>query len=115
MIEANLVEEWIYAVKFDVNSGKYEEAILDVNDMSIDEPDEIWKFILEVLKETNNEKVLSRLAAGPLENLLSLNPERAYEQIEMEARKNDKLRAILGGLWQNLIPDDIWKKLQKIK
>lgn len=117
MINKKLVTHWIKLQEFDYDSKNAEPYLWasdEVLDLSLLEPQLCFEFILCVLKETNDTKVLLNLAAGPLENLLSLNPEQAIELIEKEAVKNPLLKVTIKGVWQNMMSDSIWKRLNKI-
>lgn len=55
------------------------------------------------------------VAAGSFEDLLSIYPNEAITLIENEIKTNLKLKSMLGDVWQNLIPDEIWERLKKIR
>lgn len=78
-------------------------------------PAECWELILEVVSQTDDKWVLTNLAAGPLESLLSHHPNEAIDWIEREAWKSPTFRELLDDVWQNLMPDEIWERLQLLK
>ena len=77
-------------------------------------PDEAWKIILEILEISDNEFVLSNLAAGPLEDLLVYHGENLISQMQAEANNNIKFKNLLQQVWQNRMSDELWVKIQKI-
>jgi hypothetical protein len=76
------------------------------------DPEAAWQFILAVLAEDRSNKVLQTLSAGPLEDLLSKHPYTMIKRVEAEARSNPHFAKLLGGVWQNRIPDDVWRRVQ---
>jgi hypothetical protein len=114
---SNLAKYWIeyQSLPHDsVESKKLEWAMLEERDLLYKNPKECFNFILEVLRQTDDEWVLANLAAGPLESLLAHNPYDAIEWVAEESFRNPKLKKILCGVWQNLMPDDVWQRLQKL-
>lgn len=78
-----------------------------------DDPDLAWEIILAILDEDSRDKVIENLAAGPLEELLGTHGEAVIERVELHARQRPEFRHLLGGVWQNSMPDTIWAKVQK--
>ena len=75
-------------------------------------PDDCWAVILEVLSRNPPDKVISVLAAGPLEDLIDDHGPEFIERIEIESRRNPSFRNLLGGVWQSSTPD-IWSRVQR--
>ncbi len=63
------------------------------------EPDDCWRAILRVLELEPPDKVISILAAGPLEDLIGRHGPQFIDRIETESRRNPKFRHLLGGVW----------------
>jgi hypothetical protein len=80
-----------------------------------DYPELAWKGILEALSQSRMEPHLGTLAAGPLEDLLSLHGDLVIERVEAEARSNTKFAQILGGVWKYKMSDEIWARVQIAK
>lgn len=74
-------------------------------------PDAVIDFVLEVLKIEDNDAVLGLLAAGPLENAISMT---TIERIEREAAAHDKFRWLLGGVWYSSAPEPLKARLDAI-
>ncbi len=87
----------------------------DLTTKAITQPQDCWDLIVQISKETNDDWVLTNLASGPLETLLASHPHTVIEQLEAAARDDRKIRFLVTNLWQNLIPDDVWARLQKLK
>jgi hypothetical protein len=83
-----------------------------VNDLCSKEPEEAFAFILVALAHDRSDRIVANLAAGPLEDLLARQPHRVIERVEAEARSNPQFAHLLGGVWQNAIPDDVWQRVQ---
>ena len=118
MKKSELIKSWIHLQTLDQDSeeaGDLMWASDDVLDLSMSSPLECWKFILEVILQTDDEWVLTNLAAGPLENLLAMNGDEAIILIEKEIPHNAKLKSLLQGVWKNLISDSVWDHLQSLK
>jgi hypothetical protein len=77
-----------------------------------DYPELAWKSILEALNQPRMQPHLGTLAAGPLEDLLSLHGELVIERVETEARDNTKFAQLLEGVWQHKMSEDIWARVQ---
>jgi len=114
----DLVKSWIALQRLPQNSVAAEEltwVLMEVGGLVQWQPTEGFNFILEVLKQTDDEWVLTNLAAGPLESLLAIHPKEGLTLIEREIPQNPKLKNILQDVWQNLMPEETWQRLQKLR
>jgi hypothetical protein len=66
--------------------------------------------ILVILEKKPPDKVMSVLAAGPLEDLIDRCGEEVIDNIERLARQNPKFKNLLGGVWECSTPD-IWSRV----
>ena len=57
----------------------------------------------------------SLLAGGPLETLLAWHGQAFIDRVEYEARNNDAFRQLLGGVWRQDMPDDIWDRITQVR
>lgn len=80
-------------------------------DLREDDPDGMIDLILEILKIEANPVLLSLLAAGPLEDVISAG---TIDRIEREARVNERFRDLLGGVWYYRAPDDVKTRLDAL-
>ena len=116
--KANLAKSWIQLQGVSQESEQAQElmwAAVRLNRLALSAPSECWDIVLDIINQTNDDWVLTNVAAGPLENLMALHSDEVINWIEKEARSNSKLKKLLSGVWKNLIPSDAWVRLQNIK
>src|SRR4051794_10916279 len=68
------------------------------------EPEIAWPAILQILEHELTEDQTSVLAAGALEDLLAVHGAQFIERVEHEALRNQRFNHLLGGVWQNQMP-----------
>jgi hypothetical protein len=76
-----------------------------------DNPDAAIDLIVAILEVETDERVLGFLAAGLLENVISM---RSIDRIEREAATNEKFRWLLGGVWYWSEPDELKARLDAV-
>lgn len=113
----SLAEGWI--AFWSAPEGSQEREALDwvwdkEYDLMQQEPDEIWRLILEILRRNSSDKIQEVLAAGPLEDLLAKYSSGVIERVEAEAKSNPMFAQLLGGVWKNSMTDDIWARVQAV-
>src|SRR5687768_2537237 len=112
----HLVEAWIAGHESEDGTSEQERnwwAISQVMDWALDgEADRLWVFILTTYKQDLSDRVVSVLVAGPLEDLLAKHGPMFIERVEELARQDQKFNFLLGGVWQNTMTDEIWKRVQ---
>jgi len=74
-----------------------------------------WRLIVNTINKDTQKKSLRMLAAGPLEDFISIHGINFIELIEDEARINSELRWILGGVWKGSANDEIWHRIERIR
>lgn len=79
-----------------------------------EESEAALSFILEVLRRNRSPQILEVLSAGPLEDLLAKHGERIIGAVEQEAKNNPSFATLLGGVWQNEMPNAIWARVQAV-
>jgi hypothetical protein len=84
-------------------------------DVVHDEPEVAWTAILQILARPLTQDQISILAGGPLEDLLAVHGPQFIERIEHEAAQNPRFNHLLGGVWQNQMPPEIWERVQKTR
>jgi hypothetical protein len=72
--------------------------------------DLIVEFINQVLERRSTEEVMDNLAAGPVETMLFHGQEVALNLIVEEAQRNRLFKQMLGGVWKNNLPDELWER-----
>ena len=77
--------------------------------------DFLWGFIQSTYRRDLPDKVVAVLAAGPLEGLLAKRGTEFIDRVEELARKDPKFNHLLGGVWRNTMPDEVWQRVQSIR
>jgi hypothetical protein len=85
-----------------------------IKDLIFENPEIAWLIIKKVLKKDSSKKMMSLLAAGELESLLATHGNQFIDRVEEEAKKNPDFAKLLGGVWQNNISDENWKRIEKV-
>jgi len=87
-------------------------ALMDFErDLREEDPDRAIDLIVEILKIESNPVLLSMLAAGPLEDVISM---KTIERIEREAAADKRFRDLLGGVWYFRAPDELKARLDAL-
>jgi|ERR1700674_945077 len=85
------------------------DAILD---LTYENPEALWDFILEVLQRDPPTEVIAVLAAGPLENCLAKCGTKVIARVEDRAHSDPRFRSLLGGVWRNTMLEKVWARVQ---
>jgi hypothetical protein len=80
-------------------------------DLREEDPDKAIDLILEILKIETNPVLLSLLAAGPLEDVISME---TIDRIEREAAANKRFHDLLGGVWYYRAPAELKVRLDAL-
>jgi hypothetical protein len=80
-------------------------------DLKNGDPDRLFDLVMEILRIEQNPCVLSFLAAGPLENIVSLD---TIERIEREAAESEAFCSLLGGVWYYNVQPELKSRLDAI-
>jgi hypothetical protein len=115
MSDERLINAWISMHRADEDSAVYKDnfwAETTLSNLAQDDPSSCWKLILKILSRDQHPKVLQGLAAGALEDLLSAHGEEFIELVEERALSDSKFRYLLGGVWQNEMSDEVWRRVQ---
>ena len=87
-------------------------ALMDFErDLREDDPDRAIDLILAILDIETNPVLLSMLAAGPLEDVISMD---TIDRIEREAAANKRFRDLLGGVWYFRAGDELKARLDAL-
>ena len=81
------------------------------DDLKANDPDRLLDLVLEILRIERHPAVLSFLAAGPLEDLVSVD---TIERIEREATASEAFCALLGGVWYYNVQPELKARLDAI-
>jgi hypothetical protein len=85
-----------------------------LRDLLEDKPEVCWVVINTIREIDGSDKILASVASGPLEDLLVSHGPAFIERVEALAGKDPQFRKLLGGIWQNDIRDDIWKRVRAV-
>jgi hypothetical protein len=83
-------------------------------DLVREDPVEAWKLILTIWSLDQSLPTRQSLSAGPIEELLCFHGEYIIPHIERQAKADPSFARLLGGVWQNTMPDSIWNRLQDV-
>jgi len=87
-------------------------AVMDYErDLREEDPDKAIDLILAILKIESNPVLLSMLAAGPLEDVISME---TIDRIEREASTNKCFHDLLGGVWYYRASDELKARLDAL-
>lgn len=104
-------------IKYGVDSpeaGAMFWAFDDMVDMVRETPFDALETILEILKITDEERVLANLAAGPLEDLLVTHGKTVINEIIDLVKSEPKFRDLLQGVWGNSIDEAVWGRIKAL-
>lgn len=109
----DLVESYIKVQEFPHANINHDSwwAIDYFFDISEFDPDFAWAAILEIINRNPSKRVISMLAAGPLEDLIDKNGDKVIDRIEKEAKKNEILRNMLKIIYESG-EKEIWNRIQ---
>jgi len=106
-----LARRWLKDIRHNLG-GASDSGELVVS-MNFDAPPEIqWRFILIAVTQSQSDDELSHIAAGPIEHLLSWHGESYIDVIESEVASNSKFARALTGVWQHMMKDEVWSRVQ---
>lgn len=81
-------------------------------DLALENPEELWDLILEILKRDPPTDVIEVLAAGPLEDYIPKLGEKVIDRVEAQAAADPRFKSLLGGVWRNSMSDEVWSRVQ---
>ncbi|SDJ10740.1 MULTISPECIES: DUF6869 domain-containing protein [Bradyrhizobium] len=87
-------------------------AMMDYErDLREEDPNRAIDLIIEILRLETNPALLSLLAAGPLEDVISME---TIDRIEREAFANKRFHDLLGGVWYYRASDELKARLDAL-
>jgi hypothetical protein len=87
-------------------------AMMDYeSELREEDPDKAIDLIVEILKIETNPVMLSLLAAGPLEDVISME---TIDRIEREASADKRFHDLLGGVWYYRASDELKARLDAL-
>ena len=101
-----LVSKWL--------SGE-DYTMLDAIIPPLGDPEAAWQAVLRIMKRDLSEDQQALLAAGPIEDLLAWHGAQFIDRIEAEARRSPAFAHILGGVWRQEMPAEIWRRVESAR
>lgn len=120
MLDPELIRDWIALMYAEEGTAEHKRLFASweaFDELVHNAPAAAWTAILEIIKMAESDVILSRVAAGPLENLIVEHGATVIDAIELEARRNAKVARTLTGVWRRDTPEEIWRRvvmLQKL-
>jgi hypothetical protein len=84
-------------------------------DACTEEPELAWSAILRILDRQLTDEQKALLAGGPLETLLSWHGAAFIDRVEQLALSSSAFRHLLGGVWRQDMPSEIWARIEKAR
>lgn len=78
------------------------------------DPEVAWNVIGVIYQLDSTDQILANLAAGPVEDLLVYHGDRFIDRVETLAKSDAIFRKLLGAVWQNEIPESVWKRVRAV-
>lgn len=113
----SLAKAWISLQTEERDSPTHDQlfwAFEDIQELRNSDPEACWAVINEIRRQDCSEKILAKLAAGPLEDLLVAHGARFIDRIETLAAADMQFRKLLGAVWKNDIDEGIWRRVQAV-
>jgi len=82
--------------------------------LASERPETALAAIWAICERADDDRVLARLAAGPLEDLLVRHGPAVVAAVEARARAEAKVRKLLGAVWRNAIAEPVWLRLRRL-
>jgi hypothetical protein len=111
MHDENLAEAWIRLHHLPKESSEHDALFWSwesLTDMCGSAPEMAWNVIQE------SDQILASVGAGPFEDLMVGHGARFIDRVEKCARSHSAFRRMLGVVWKNAIPDDVWNRIKAI-
>lgn len=78
-------------------------------------PEQQWAFVVAAVSLATTDEQLGHIAAGPVECLLSRHGDACIGLFEQQASADRKFARMLTGVWQHLMSDKVWKRVQQLQ
>jgi Family of unknown function (DUF6869) len=123
----SLADDWIAFERYP-NPNHAPEHVSDrawaLYDLCREQPELAWAVIRSIVgryseadlfteRETEARRIVARLAAGPLENLLAEHGPSLIGKVEAEAGRDRRFFWALGCVWKNAMTEDVWARVRR--
>jgi len=112
-----LATSWIRLHHAEMNSEEYEKDFWSFEKLSEfcrKNPEDAWRVIVKIYENHPDEKILSNLAAGPLEDLLVNHGRLALIWIDQYCMNESDLVKVLQMVWRNAMSEEVWGGLNRL-
>jgi len=112
-----LAEAWIkhvHSFRMNKDAEEFSWAWDKEFGLKYEDPASHWKLILEIYSIDQSNVVSEVLAAGPLEDLLSMHGQEFITVVEERAQADPSFASLLGGVWKSSMIDEVWERVQKV-
>jgi hypothetical protein len=82
-------------------------------DLINDDPHEAWLLILELVGKAPDSQVLGTVAAGELEEFIHAHAGAFIDRIEVEARRNGRLKEALAYVWISGLQPELFDRVER--
>lgn len=79
------------------------------------DPDRALSVIFGAMQLIDDQRVLGRLAAGPLEDFLGVHGKTYLDAFHALGLAHRRLREVLDGVWQGAMSKDVWHRIETLK
>lgn len=79
------------------------------------DPELAWRFVEVAYQSDLSDKELTFVAAGALEDLLSVHGERFFERLETAVRREARARFMVAGVWQGGMSNTLWNRIVEMR
>jgi len=120
-------DDWIAYTRLP-NSNRAAEEVIErawvLNDLVLQQPSLAWEIIKNVINrfsegevfasgETEAQRILANLGAGPLEDLLEAHGPSLIDVVENEARRDRRVMWTMGCVWTSSRSDELGAKVKR--
>jgi hypothetical protein len=85
------------------------------HEVPTEEPELCWRLIEVARRADLSDKQLALVSAGPFEDLMNAHGEQFIERVESEARRDPKMRFLLGTVWKGKMSAPVWDRIQRLR
>lgn len=115
-----LIDAWVLAQKFDVESREYDDlswAVDELFELAYSEPGKLIHIVTEILKIDSSEKVVGALGAGVLEEVIVHHGEKCMDDLVVLAGTNERLMSCFRFTFldEDDVSPRVYEEFQKLK
>jgi hypothetical protein len=115
--EDKLVEDWIRFQHLRRQREPFESVIwahAALDDICDRNPRGCLSLIRKIVARDSSDMIISALAAGPLEDLLTRHGPSMIDDICSASEEDPRIGSMLSGVWRSTIDPMVWDRVQQI-